>query len=429
MKVQHLIAALVACVILVSGLGGGILYAQSVEDRYVHALAPMHAPLNITGSALQQAALRQPDLLPIYGASEVLSQPSPYQASRFFQTYPTGFETFEVSKGGLPFLIIAQQIAALGPELRGKKVVLSYAPSSLLIRMANPTAYANMFSRLHANELAFSDQLSFDTKRLAALRMLQYPKTLDKDPILRFALQNLASSQPLSGMLYYAVWPLGKLQTFILELQDHFRTVTYIQSQKRLNPVVNRKAAKINWQAVAARARREQIPYSNNNPYGFDDNIWRKNFNAKWKPRPAGSADQGYLNAMLNSEEWVDFNIVLRILHDMGAQPLILGRPIKTAYMEATGVSWTAQQVFYDRMQQVAQLYGFPLVDFENFANDLYFGVDPVPHTSREGWVYVDQVLDEYYHGHLGTSSRSINRTGAMLSGHFAGAHRDVRPG
>ncbi len=104
---------------------------------------------------------------------------------------------------------------------------------------------------------------------------------------------------------------------------------------------------------------------------------------------------------MENSAEWTDLDIVLRILKDAGAQPLLLGRPMNADYYSAVGISESAQQQFYVKLHQVAQRYDVPVVDFQDHAQDKYFGVDPAPHTSREGWVYVDQAMDAFYHGVL----------------------------
>jgi D-alanine transfer protein len=397
MKAIHLWAGLIPLLSVALALFTGVRYAQSVETQYIHALAPRHAALNATGSALQAAAFQQPDLLMVYGASEVTYQPSRYQAATFFQTYPTGFETYEVSRFGMNMIVVAEALAALGPEVRGKKVVISYTPSQFTSTM-NPADYAGFFSRLHANQFAFSLYLSWDTKQMLARRMLHYPRTLEKDRLLRFALEQLANGTPLGHMLYAAAWPLGKLQTLVIELQDHFATVTFIRSQKNLSPAVRRTPAAINWQSLEAQADTEQMAHANNNSYGFDSAIWTRRFTG-FKIEAANSGDKSYVANLNKSAEWTDYELVLRILKELGAEPLVLGRPLPAAYYDAIGISQTARQVFYDRLHQTADRYGVPVVDLRDHEYDKYFAIDPEPHTSREGWVYVDQYLDAFYHG------------------------------
>jgi poly-D-alanine transfer protein DltD len=65
------------------------------------------------------------------------------------------------------------------------------------------------------------------------------------------------------------------------------------------------------------------------------------------------------------------------------------------------GVSASARQFFYDSLQKAVQPYGFPLVDFSDQDTNRLFSIDLTSHTSRLGWVYVDRVLDDFYHGKI----------------------------
>ncbi len=405
----HLLPVLAAILLVVTGLSGGVLYAQSVERKYVHALAPQLLRLNLVGSALQREAFCQPDLLPVYGSSEISIEVKGYTAPEVFGTYPTGFAPFEVAKGGVNSLIMAQDIAAVGPDLRGKKVVISFTPSMFLSHMILADRYDGLFSRLHANELAFSTELSFATKHEAAKRMLQYPQSLKKEPLLRFALERLADGSPLNLAMYYAVWPLGKLWTLVLELQDHWETLSVIWARPGLNPTVPHVPAVIDWQALGAKAEQEQEAHANNNPFGFDNNIWLARYskllehygellNTKKAPL---ILDKAAIKNLRETEEWTDLDILLRILNEMGAQPLIMSRPFSASFWEVRGITAQDRQAYYDRLRQMAARYGMPEVDFQDHEKDKYFSVDDWSHTSRKGWVYVDKTLDDFYRGAL----------------------------
>ncbi len=73
-EIPHLLPALAALLILFGLLVGGSLYARSVELSYVNVLAPERLKQTDVGSALQEAAFRQPDLLPVYGSSEMFTR-------------------------------------------------------------------------------------------------------------------------------------------------------------------------------------------------------------------------------------------------------------------------------------------------------------------------------------------------------------------
>src|SRR5439155_8805246 len=61
-------------------------------------------------------------------------------------------------------------------------------------------------------------------------RMLQFPDTLGKEGLLGLAARCLASGRPLDRIVLIAMWPLGKLQNTILDLQDHFEALIYMLS-------------------------------------------------------------------------------------------------------------------------------------------------------------------------------------------------------
>src|SRR5271157_4677786 len=127
-RMPHLTAAIISLVVLTMALIGFNSYAQSLEQQDVNALAPLDLPQTLNGSALQRAALYRSDLLPVYGSSEMLINGGPYETEKFFATYPTGFTIINISSEGASSLTVAQNLATLGPDLKGKKVVISFTP-------------------------------------------------------------------------------------------------------------------------------------------------------------------------------------------------------------------------------------------------------------------------------------------------------------
>jgi hypothetical protein len=78
--------------ILIASLIGFNYYAQALEFRYVNALAPLNLTQMENGDALQRAALQKPDLLMMYGSSELTLLPTPYQAINFSQNIPPALQ-------------------------------------------------------------------------------------------------------------------------------------------------------------------------------------------------------------------------------------------------------------------------------------------------------------------------------------------------
>ena len=401
MKQQaHLSAAIISFTILIMALIGFDIFARSLEQRYVNALAPLDLSQTINGIALQRAALYQSDLLPLYGSSEITMIDTPYDAEKFFATYPTGFTVFQVANLGAASLTMAQDLAALGPDLRGKKVVISFSPGDFTMSKLPPEYYAGNFSPLHAYEMIFNPYLSITLKINAAKRMLDFPDTLQSDSFLHFAIIQMTRQSKTNRLLYYLSWPLGELQIATMRLQDHAEVVLYLWSHPT-NPNVQKIPQTIDWSAALSSALAEQKQHTLNNSFGIEDNRWWAYQNIVTKPVLAGSEDIKFINRVEQHPEWVDLDILLRVIQELGAQPLILSRPMNVHVWEAVGVSEQAQNIYYVKLNNIVNQYHMPLVDYRQYGTDIYFSMDQGAHTSRYGWVYVDQTLDEFFHGNI----------------------------
>jgi D-alanine transfer protein len=405
-KTPHLSAISVALVLLVALLVGGVVYARGQERRFVHALAPDMFPLKNKGSALQREAFRQTDLLPVYGSSEVYWTDEhypyqPYQARVFLAQYPTGFMTFDVADGGLSCLTIAQDLAAVGTELWGRKVVVSFAPTVFWERMAKPDWITAQFSPLHATKLLFSNRIPWDTRKAVAKRLIKYPRIFQNQLLLTLAVRRLTSKSILAPLFYYAILPLGKVQGMVLDLQDHWETLQYIRQRPDLNPNAPHNPRVLDWHALQKQAQNEALLKASNNVFGFDDGLWNCCYR-DWVSTQANTlTDKGFTYDLSKSAEWGDLEIALQILRSLGAQPLLLSRPINGVYWQYVGVSKKARKAYYTRLETLARKYNVPVVDFQSHDADQYFSVDPLSHTSRKGWIYVDEILDDFYHDRL----------------------------
>ena len=401
-QTPHLIPALAAVFLLGIAAIAFDFYALTLEAKYVNSLAALDISPVVNGSALQRAALQKSDLLPVYGSSEITMLNTPYEANQFFKNYPTGFMVFDIANTGASSLSIAQSLAAMGPDLRGKKVVISFTPATVTMGPqggVNSKNYDPNFSRLHANELAFSPYLSMETKHTAALRMLDFPETLTDDPLLSFVLTNLAGDSLLNGILYDLSWPLGRIQIAVIRMQDHVSTINFIKHHSTAELKVTRQANQINWRGLIASAKVEQMQNSDNNPYGVDNSRWWQMKDMLSNPIPTGTKDPEFTDRVSAAQEWQDLEIVLRVLKELGAQPLIMSRPMNISLWEAVGVSEQAQNIYYQKLHSIADPFQVPVIDFQQFGTDKYFSIDIASHTSREGWIYVDQTLDAFYHG------------------------------
>ncbi len=122
--------------------------------------------------------------------------------------------------------------------------------------------------------------------------------------------------------------PLGQLDILITRLQDHYEVWNFLQNHPNLDPVTQRQARTIDWDAEIAKADAQQKAIANNNPFGIENTTWIQQYHQVLDVSQPGSGDQRYITSLNNSEEWGDFAILLEVLNELGAQPLLLSCPI-----------------------------------------------------------------------------------------------------
>jgi D-alanine transfer protein len=367
----HLMSALIACAIVIAILCSGRMLAIHLEQKTVHLIAPQDFFIKNQGLAFERAAARRPDILLLYGSSELID-PIPNRASDFFASAPTGFQVCPVGKAGATSLIILQKLGALGSELRGRKVAISLSASSFLTPAVRPDFYAGNFSSMAASNILFGNAIDFDLKAAIAKRMLQFPDTLAEDGLVELAARCFASGRASDRIILMALWPLGKLENATLDLQDHFEALVYILAGGRRIP---------DWLRPAHSHRLHASRSKDQNRESFDG------------IKPA--RDAAFRSRVAAASEWTDLELLFRTLAELKADPLILSMPID-AYA-AAGVSRSAREVYYERMRELAQRYHFPVVEFEQHDADPGFLIAHREHPTPRGWMAYNRALDDFF--------------------------------
>jgi D-alanine transfer protein len=395
----HISAGLIAILVAAAAVLAGTRYAEGVERLYVHAMAPVIFEQKSWGTVLQRAALQEPDLLMLYGGSE-LRKGGSYRAGMLFQAYPTGFNVFSVGLHGEDSIIMLQQLAANGDLLRGKKIAIFLTPYLFLQPKPPPPWYLFNFSDLNASAFLFESGVDDSIKQSAAAQMLSYPKTLKNDPLLHFALEELTNESPLGRLLFQIMVPLGRIHLWILMTQDHYAILQYIWDHPEIKPDIQRKAAALDWSALVDQATAVYAQRAGNNPWGIDSAYWNENLPAITNQK-GDLPDSLFYRLMQNSEEWRDMDILLRELHELGAQVLVLTVPLHGRYYDYRGTSSQARAFYYEKLRSVARPYGASVVAFEDHEYDKYFLEDTFDHPTPRGWVYYDKVLDDFFHNRI----------------------------
>jgi D-alanine transfer protein len=371
----HLFSALIALAMPIAILCTGRVVATYLEAKTIHAIAPEDLFIKNQGLALQRRAARTPNVLLLYGSSE-LADPRPNRAAEYFAGAPTGFQICPIGKPGASALTILQKIAAIGPDLRHRKVAIAVSPSFFQRRELEPASYAGNFSLWAASATIFGTRLDFQLKSEIANRMQQFPDTLAKSTLLQLAVNRLASGNLFDRMIYVAVWPLGCLETMILDLQDHFETLVYILSGEKTIP---RRELR---QILAPREAAE-VKFSAHEPA----------VNKLIRLGPGG-----FRQEVEGAISWADLELLFRILQQFRVRALVLSMPFDGVFYDAHGISRGARQFYYDRMKALASRYGVNLAEFEDHDTDPTFQISRREHPTANGWLYYDRALDDFYH-------------------------------
>ena len=385
----HLFAGLIALGLAIITLFAAQRFLIHLEHITIASTAPESFVLKNQGLAFQRAAAHSPNVLPIYGSSELFRPDAPERGNIFFRTAPTGFQLSPVGGGGANTAIMLQKVGALGSALRGKRVAFSLSPGWFCTTKPGVQGYKGNFSPMAATELVFGTALDFGLKREIAARMLQFPETLEQRPFLEFALRRLASGQLLDRVVFYALWPAGKIQTALYELEDHWAALHHIQRQTKPPPHLQEQT--VDWQQIIAKASKARPADAGNiqQPSRFDRKITR------------GSRDDHFLAGVKTSPAWIDLDLLLRCLATIHARPLILSMPLGGNFYDHAGISRSARDEFYRKLPAVVGQYHFPVIEFQEHDEDPAFLIRQEPHLAAKGWAYYDRALDDFFHGRL----------------------------
>ena len=385
----HLVTASIAIGLAAAIMFAGRAVAIHRERSSVSSLAPELLQLKNQGLVIQRVAAEARDVLPIYGSSELTFGSAAERGSNFFRTEPTGFQVSPVGKAGATPLVIVQKLGALGSTLRGKKLAISLSPEWFLLPEIGRFWYEGNFSPAAANEMIFGNALNFELKREIASRMLEFPRTLTKWPLLEFALERLASGRAIDRLIFCAIWPIGKMQGAVMDLQDHFAALSYIRHE--IKPAPPRRPKVLDWPQLIAKA-------SEHNP-GYKDET--EEAPPPSKRIPPGRRDTWFVEHVDAAREWTDLELLLHTLAEIHAQPLLLSIPIDGEYYDAQGISRSARAHYYEKMRTLVRRYNFPLVEFEDHDDDPDFVQAPHSHLTRRGWMFYNHVLDDFFHGRM----------------------------
>jgi poly-D-alanine transfer protein DltD len=406
---------------LVVAVGAGFGYYRWAVDwltPHARALAVKPFLAKTQHLAFQEAALRDPRLLLVFGTSELYCCADGYNAPYLFWHEPQGFAVYAAGVPVTGDLFFAETFAALGHALAGKKVVLSDSPWYSNPQGVGRGAYDHTFSPEIAEAFAFTSPIPLSLREAIAQRMLAYPETLRRLPLLRAAIEDLAGGSAIDLLAYYALEPVGHLAAWIADLRGAYEAVRFVRDHPSLERPVPVRPHAIDWLGLLAAADRASRASTDNNPFGILRRDWTRCVDIEpgrpWCRRAlrlyrSGRSNReggvypypsGWVETTLGSPAWTDLRLALEVLREEHAQALAYLIPLQGRYDDYTDLSWPARRVLYLQYTAVAQQEGALVTTFSHHDEDPYF-VDSFGHFNARGWVIVDYTLLLFWQGWL----------------------------
>ncbi len=210
--------------------------------------------------------------------------------------------------------------------------------------------------------------------------------------IQTYILAKLYVSDNLLGkMAYQALKPYYWLRHKFMILKDKYdsyKWLTMLDSSQN-HEVVEKT---IDWEQVYAKAEEEGHVACTNNDLYVEDNYYTTYLKDIYE-----SLEGQYSGSGLSmSNEWNDYKFFLRVCNDLDIYPYIVIMSTNGLYYDHVGIDKEKRDVFYKKMESVANEYGMDCLNLQDCEYEPYFYCD-VMHLGWKGWPYVVQNIFEHY--------------------------------
>jgi D-alanine transfer protein len=356
----------------------------------VEAIGLNPEPEVLYGSILQTKAIKTQGIVPIYGSSE-LGTGFEFNPTKVFANKPTGFTPFIIGRGSVQSLVNVLNLAAQD-DLKDKKLVFTFSPDWFAAKngLASERLAMNS-SALHVYQIILNPKISQDLKKEIAHRILEIPEVIKDYPDLKRLLETYESEDWASKTKRIGLWPLAEVKLAALEIQDARHVLPLLEKAKHKAKAYPESAMDSNraWDKLLDRSVHRGHELITN-----DLNILDSSYASHTEAGKKGS----WKNLKLYpSKEYQDFELLLRILEEKGADPLFVLIPANGRWADYADFPVSERKDYYHRIQGLIQEHGFHIADFSDKEYDLYFMQDPW-HIGLKGWVEVNKAIDDFVH-------------------------------
>ncbi|CAH2713014.1 Protein DltD [Neobacillus rhizosphaerae] len=357
------------------------------KSRVTQAATELN-PFMFQGKYVQQKMLEDKHFLPIYGSSE-LARLDRFHPANYFKETREDFTPFLIGRGGTESLIHLLNFSEHTGELKGKKIVFVLSPQWFQPNGTDESHFVPNYSSLQGYDFAFNKRIDPTIKRKAIHRLLKF-SPIQNDPLLSIMYKAEITDNPWTKRKATLVRPIAFAYRELMVKKDLYYTlVGGIPRKREISPKVKNK----HWHELVDQANHFGERRSTNNQFYVSNYQYNKikKLVPSLKNKKAG-ASYG------ESPEYDDFQLVLDLLKQSGADPLFISVPVNGKWYDYTGFPKEGRTAYYDRIKNQIESEGFQIADFSKHEYDPYFMKDTI-HIGWKGWVYTDKVIKDFYEG------------------------------
>ncbi|MEH7438288.1 D-alanyl-lipoteichoic acid biosynthesis protein DltD [Neobacillus drentensis] len=379
-----LILAFIFLIILVL-IPNQVIESMIPKSRINQAATDLN-PFMFQGKYVQQKMLEDPHFLPIYGSSE-LARLDRFHPSNYFKETNADFTPFLIGRGGTESLIHLLNFSEHTNQLKGKKIVFILSPQWFQPNGTDESHFVPNYSALQGYDFAFNNDIDPVVKKRAIKRLLTF-SPIENDPILSTIYKAEISKNTWTKREAGFVRPFAYAYRDLLEKKDLYYTlVGGIPRNRDLSPKVKNKT----WEQLEDMANEFGRKRAKNNPFDISNRDYNKI--KKMTPLLKGKKQGASYG---QSPEYEDFQLVLDVLKETGAQPLFISVPVNGKWYDFTGFTQDGRSPYYKRIKNQIDAEGFQIADFSDHEYDPYFMKDTI-HIGWKGWVYTDRAIMDFY--------------------------------
>lgn len=355
----------------------GTLYGNTIKEQ---------------GLMLKKLSLSQNDNYLIFGSSELGSMVKPFHPDYFFANKKTEFQVNIIGRGYSQSLIHSIDLAALSNELKGKKIVIIISPQWFTKEGLTQNTFNMNFSPLQFYTAMFNNNLN----SLVKLDLCKRVYSLGSGGTLQVRVFSFLYSNNtlVSKSILTLLMPYYNLQNKILSIKDKIQTYKFIKQygkQKQINLV----ATTIDWDKERSKAVIQGKQESNNNDFQMENGYYNRYIKDNLK-NLKGSLESG---SYLQSSEYGDLKLLMDICKTADIKPIFVSVPMNGKWYDYAEFSKEDRQKYYQKVNKLITSNGFQVADFSKNEYDKYFLKDAM-HLGWQGWIDVDEAIDEYYHSY-----------------------------